>query len=117
MLVNSVSQKIYSRGSEHAFRRVENKAKLLEAVEKVLKIFVVLCLIGASYQNVVQIHENAIESAADHVHQSLESLSGIFQAERHAQELIESERRNDSSFWNVRFVDGDLVVASYEVDF
>ena len=53
---------------------------------------------------------------ADTVHEPLESLCCIFQAERHAEKLKESKRRDDGRLGNGLTSHRDLVVPSHQVN-
>ena len=67
-------------------------------------------------QNVVEIHENEIESVADGIHQSLKSLRCVLQTKWCPKELEEAEWCDDCSLADVICSYRNLVVATYQVD-
>ena len=71
---------------------------------------------GAADEDVIEVDEDARNVMKYAVHQPLESLSCIFQAEWHAEELPESKRCDHSRFGYVLDGHGDLVVASCQVN-
>ena len=70
----------------------------------------------AGHQDVVNVSENEVQTLTDDVHQALEGLGSILQAEGHSDEFIESKRGDDSGLGNVYNSHGDLVVASDQID-
>ena len=70
----------------------------------------------AADQNVVEIHENEIESVADGIHQSLKSLRCVYQTKWCPNELEEAEWCDDCSLADVFCSYRNLVVAKYQVD-
>ena len=70
----------------------------------------------AADQNVVEIHENEIESVADGIHQSLKGLRCVLQTKWCPKELEEAEWCDDCSLADVFCSYRNLVVATYQVD-
>ena len=70
----------------------------------------------AADQNVVEIHENEIESVADGIHQSLKGLRCVLQTKWFPKELEEAEWCDDCSLADVFCSYRNLVVATYQVD-
>ena len=70
----------------------------------------------AADQNVVEIHENEIESFADGIHQSLKSLRCVLQTIWCPKELEEAEWCDNCSLADVICIYRNLVVATYQVD-
>ncbi len=66
---------------------------------------------GAAYEDVVQVAERKIQPTQNLVHESLERLPGIPQAERHTQKLPESEGGDNRRLVNVSLLYWDLIVA------
>ena len=65
---------------------------------------------------VVEVGEDEGQVAEEHVHEPLEGLRGVAEAERHEQVFKEAERRYNGRFWNVSRVHWNLVVPLDEVD-
>ena len=61
-------------------------------------------------ENVVQVDKCIREMAEDPVHESLERLCRVFQAEWHPEKFVESEGGDDGRLLDILLVHGDLVV-------
>ena len=70
----------------------------------------------ACYQDVVQVHESIRKVSEYAIHEALEGLCRVLQAERHAEELEEAEGGDDGSFLDVLTAHGNLVVPFHHVD-
>ncbi len=89
---------------------------VMQAGEEETEVLLVLVLVAAGHQDVVQVHKGKVQSSADVVHQALEGLSGVAQTKRHAEELKEVERSDDGSLGDILWSHRDLVVAANQVD-
>jgi len=67
--------------------------------------------------DVIQIHEKERQVPQHRVHEPLECLRSVLQAEWHAQELERPERRDHRCRRDIQRVDGYLVVSTDEVHF
>ena len=76
---------------------------------------VVLVEGGGGDQDVVQVDEHEVEVPAHAVHQPLEGLRSVAEAEGNFDELPEAEGGDDRGLGHVSWVDADLVVSSDEV--
>ena len=103
--VNGVATKL-------ALGDVDDQAVLLESLEQQAEVFFVCLNILASHQDVINIDEGEIQTVTGNVHQALESLGSIHQAERHPEKLIQPERSDDGGFGDILSGHRDLVVAS-----
>ena len=83
------------------------------ATSKVLHVFFKS---GTGNQVVIQVSKHKWEVAEEPIHESLESLSSIHESEWHELILKQSERSQDGSLGDVRWIHQDLVVALYQVN-
>ena len=60
-----------------------------------------LVFVLAGDEDVVDVDKNVLETLRHSVHEALERLSGTFEAERHPDELPETEWSDDGSLGNV----------------
>ncbi|KFD61279.1 hypothetical protein M514_26527 [Trichuris suis] len=74
-----------------------------------------LCCSGER-EDIIDIGETEVEAGQNFVNEPLKYLSGISESESHEREFEQSKRRDDSRFWDVFSVDGDLSVCFYKVD-
>ena len=72
---------------------------------------------GAGHENIVQVDEAAVEAPEHAVHQSLEGLGSVLEAERHSHKLPQTKRRDDGGLGDAGHGHGYVVVAAVEVDF
>ena len=70
----------------------------------------------AGDQDVVDVDESEIQASEDLVHEPLERLCRILKAERHAEELPQTERGDDGRLGDVVCVHWDLVVATNQIN-
>ena len=82
-----MTQEFHWRLTEGAFGQVEDETRLLEAAKYLSKVEQVLLPVPAGDQNVVDIDEDELEPVEDVIHVALKGHSGIFEAERHPEEL------------------------------
>ena len=73
----------------------------------------VLC--PAGHQDVVEVDENKTKVLADGVHEALEGLGSIFEAERGSQEFVQPKGRYHCHLVDILGRHRDLVVTSDEV--
>ena len=64
---------------------------------------------------IIQIYEGEIDVPKHAIHQPLESLGGIFQAEWHAKELKQSKRCYDGGFGYIMLRHWDLMKSPYQI--
>jgi hypothetical protein len=67
-------------------------------------------------EDVVHVGEAEVESSQNVVHEALERLGGVSQAEGHEGELKKAEWSGDGGLLHIVGMDGDLVVRSHQLD-
>ena len=77
----------------------------------------VLGVVSARHQDVIQVDEHEVEVLEDRIHKPLERLCRVLEAERHAEKFKKAKRGDDRCFRNVLGLDRDLMVAPDEVHF
>ena len=77
----------------------------------------VVGVVSACHQNVVKVDEHEIKVLEDRIHKPLERLCSVLEAERHAEELEQTKRRDNRCLRNVLGPDWDLMVTTYEIHF
>ena len=71
----------------------------------------------ACHQDVVQVHEQEVQILEDGIHQTLKSLGGVLEPERHTEELKEPEQGDHCRLGDVVGVDRNLMITTDEVHF
>ena len=112
---NMMAKEIHGRLGKGAFGKVDEKAVGSQNGEKLMKMVKVLLRGGAGHQDIIQVDENERKVMQDVVHQSLEGLSRVAEAKGHSEVLIEAKGSNNHRFRNVRRMDGNLVIAFYQI--
>ena len=79
----------------------------------------VLCLIFTKDKNIVQIdHDKFVQEINEHfIHEAHEGGRSVGQPKRHNCKLVEAIASGECSFWDISFVDADLIVARTQIDF
>jgi hypothetical protein len=67
-------------------------------------------------EDIIQVGEAEVESSLNVVHESLERLGGVAQAEGHERELEKAKWCDDGRLLYIIRMNGDLVVRSHQVD-
>ena len=70
---------------------------------------------AAANNHIVQVHKDEVEASQDAVHQPLERVPGVPEAERHPKEFEESKRSGDGSLWNITRIHKDLMISLAQV--
>jgi hypothetical protein len=89
----------------------------LECGEEGAEVLVVLLRRTGEDKDIVYIGKTEIQVFKDLVHETLEGLGGVSEAEGHKSKLEKAKGCSNCSFLDVVGVDGDLVVSPNEVDF
>jgi hypothetical protein len=90
---------------------------VLELGEKGAEVLVVFLRVTAKDKDIVYVGETKIQAFEDIVHETLESLSSILEAEGHTRKFEQAKRSGNGCFLDVFGVNGNLVVSSYQVNF
>jgi hypothetical protein len=69
------------------------------------------------HEDVIHVGEAEVEFSQDVVHEALERLGGVSQAERHVRELEQAKGCSNGCLRDVVGVAGNLVICFHQVDF
>jgi hypothetical protein len=109
------SQELHRLLPEHTLLMIDDQPVLLDPLQRLPQMAVVLLHIVAGDQQVFQIHEAEEKVEEDAIHLVLESHAGVFQAERHANELKQPEQRYHRRFVDVCCRHWQLVVTLLQI--
>ena len=102
---------------KNAFGEINMEAIVTEDVEEGTKMLKMRREIRTGNKNIIKINKHKGEVTQDIVHETLESLSRIFQTKRHGEKFIEAERRDDSRFGDIGGGDRNLMITFSEIQF
>ena len=112
---NLLTQKGEGVHSKEALLCVDDHAKLLQPVEELGDVVDVLVQGGRSHQDIIQINKAKGEITNHTIHQPLECLGRIFQAEGGTDKLETAKGGGDGGLGDVLGVHWDLMVAPDKV--
>ena len=101
MLVHPVAQELDDGGGKHGLCWVNLQAVLLKDGEDLPEMLDVLLQAVAGDDDVLQVAEDEGEVLEYSVHEALEGLVGIAEAEGHEEVLEQAERRDDRRLGDV----------------
>lgn len=110
MLRHPVAQKVNGMEAELAFVRVDYQTVLAEALAKQTKVGAMLLPRATSHDDVFHVDEQEVEPPTHGVHQALEGLRGVLEAEGHVQELKQPKMGDYRHLRHILRSHGDLVV-------
>jgi hypothetical protein len=102
--------------AEDALRWVHEDPVPLEPLEEGPQVLLVLLEGPGEDEDVIQVCKAEVESPQHLVHEALERLGGVTQAEGHVRELEKAKGSCDGGLQDVAGMDGYLVVSSHQVD-
>ena len=103
-------------GGQNALLPVDAEASFVETAENLAEIRKVLGKRTACHQDIVKVNKYPLHITKNSVHETLECLGRIFEAERHSKELIKSKWGNNSRFLYVTRIHRDLMVPAHQVE-
>ena len=95
---------------KNTFGQVDQKTVGLENVQNGGEMGKVRGEVGAGHQNVVQVDKHKGKTTEEIIHEPLESLGSIAEAERHFGEFKKTERSDNGSLGDIGGGDRNLVV-------
>ena len=116
ILVHPVAQELHGGGGKHALCRVDLQAVLLKDGEDLPEMLHVLLQAVAGDDDVVQVAEDEGQVLEDAVHEALEGLGCVAEAEGHEEVLEQTKWRNDRRLGDVLGRHRYLMVALHQVD-
>ena len=70
----------------------------------------------AEHEDVINVNENTIQACKYRIHQPLKSLSGVPESKRDSDKFKQSKRSDDGGLLDVFLSNGNLMIATLEVD-
>ena len=100
--------------TKKALGRVDEDAIIAESLEHLFQVLLVFLFGRSGNKDIVYVIKAKMQSTQDLVHKTLEGLASIAQTKWHADK---PKWRGNSSYGDVRWFDGYLVVCTYKVKF
>ena len=110
-----MTQEVDLRYAKATLLRFYHQAVLFQSIEQECKVLNMLSFGFAGNQNVIQVYEDKLQICAHRVHETLERLGRVLEPHWHSQKLEKAERRDDSCFGDVIWMDRDLVVSLHKI--
>lgn len=117
MLVDVMTEKIQFLDTKEALVGVDDNAMGTQSFKNSSQILEVLFWSGTSNENIIDVGVSRRDTTEDLVHESLECLCGVPEAERHLHKLEQAKWCCDSGLGYVFGGNWDLVICTDEVQF
>ena len=102
-------------GTKLTFVWMNDKTVVFEPLEEYPKMPSMFFESRASYEYVVEVHENEIEPSANDVHESLKCLCRILETEGHPKELKQTKKSEECRLLTILGIHWYLMIAFDEV--